>query len=95
MWPISSTLNNVFMYSLNCPRAEKKLKNLSLNHVSCINFFFLGGWGVELQVIKQGFPSFLVVGRDGVSERESNDPEIITKNSSIELGETMSSIPVI
>lgn len=71
MWPISSTLNNVFMYSLNCPRAEKKLKNLSLNYVSCINFFFIWGvGGVELQVIKQGFPSFLVVGRDGVSERE-------------------------
>lgn len=60
-----------------------------------LTFFFFLGVGVELQVIKQGFPSFLVVGRDGVSERESNDPEIITKSSSIELGVTMSSIPVI
>ena len=45
MSPISSTLNNVFMYSLNSPRAEKKMKNLSLSYVSCNNILFLWGKG--------------------------------------------------
>lgn len=60
-----------------------------------LTFFVLGGGG-ELQVIKLGFPSFFGCGEGGrVRERESNDPAIIAKNSSIELGVTMSYIPVI
>ena len=48
-----------------------------------ITFFFLGG-GRELQVIKQGFPSFFGCGEGGCvterereREREINDPAII------------------